>query len=909
MVEPLLQTKLYIPITRSHLVDRPQLVARLNGGLNGKLTLVSAPAGFGKTTLVAHWGQQLAAAGAWQFGWLSLDENDNDVGRFFTYIVAALQKINGRFAQSTLELLQQSPADNLQIILTDLLNSLAQAEQNILLALDDYYQISNPAIHDGLQFLLDHAPPNFHLLLLSRADPPLPLARLRMYRQMTEIRQDDLRFAPAEARQFLNQQMALGLPETAVSALEQRTEGWIAGLQMAALSMQGHRNKDHFISDFTGSNRYIFDYLTEEVLAGLSPEIQDFLLQTAVLGRLCAPLCDALLEIGDWRLDNTQSPISNLQASQQILEQLEAANLFLLPLDDERRWYRYHQLFADLLRQQLRRERPAQESLLHRRASHWFEQANFTEEAIQHALAAADYERAASLVAHYSQSLVQHGEMNKLLSWIGRLPAEWRHQHPQLILNHAWILLFRGSPQEMEAILAHLPNEVASSLPYAAYLSILYGILATRRGNHAEAIALAEKAEAQLAALEPNPTNRSMRGVNALVLANGYRPQDRPRAAQFYQMAATLSRESGNVIAFLTAVRDRGNLLLEEGQLHRARAVFREGIQFEQQQAHDAGTEGRKLLAAAPIHVSLAQLHYEWNQLDEAASYLEDALRLLVLVGPVNQSEGVVALARLHLAQGNPAAVPPLLAPLEALQEAASNQFTRQRLAVAIAETACALYQHTPTAVLQQTLAQVLPTLGDEPTAVLAQARLLLALARPAEVIPPLEALAAQMAENGRLGLHLPALILLCLAQQQMGDTSKALHSLQQALAIAEPSGYMRLFVDAGEGMRGLLQTAVRHNIAPTYATRLLHQFTPTTPAPLLPLSPAPPLPEPLSSRETEVLQLIAQGFTNKQIAQKLMIAPSTAKRHTVNIYNKLGVANRAEATAKAYEFGLVNLT
>ncbi len=591
MAENLLQTKLFRPPIRSSLVPRPHLIEKLNAGLSGKLTLVCAPAGFGKTTLVTHWGQQLEEAGDWHFGWLSLDENDSEVERFFTYFVAALQQIDGRFGQSTLELLQSSPSDNLQFILTDLLNSLAQSPQAILLALDDYFHINNPAIHEGLQFLLDNAPPGFHLLLLSRTDPPLSLARLRARRQMTEIRQDDLRFAPAEVHQFLNQLMALDLPETAVTALEKRTEGWIASLQMAALSLQGRTDVDRFINDFSGSHRYIFDYLTEEVLAGQTAEIRDFLLQTAVLDRLCAPLCDALLEASK---------------SQHILEQLEAANLFLMPLDDARHWYRYHQLFADLLRQQLRRERPEYESLLHHRASYWFEQASFTDEAIQHALVAADYERAASLVAEYSQSLVNHGEMNKLLSWINRLPTEWQRRHPHLIFNHASALLFHSSAQEMEATLSHMPDAVTNSLPYSAYLLVLRCIAATRQGQTDEAIALAEKAEEQLAALEPNQINQSMRGVGALVLANQYRARDGKRAGHLYDTAVSLSREFGNLIAFLTAVRDRGRFLLEQGQLHQAEAVFREGIQSEQQWAGKLGSPNKKLLAAAPIHASLA---------------------------------------------------------------------------------------------------------------------------------------------------------------------------------------------------------------------------------------------------------------------------------------------------------------
>ena len=343
MAETLLQTKLYVPVTRSHLVPRPQLLERLNAGLNGRLTLISAPAGFGKTTLIAHWGQQLVQVGDWQFSWLALDEHDNDFGRFFTYFIAALQKMDGRLAQSALERLQSTQASHTQPILTELVNNLAQSESAIMLVLDDYHLITNTAVHDGITFLLEHASPRFHLLLISRADPPFALARLRARHQLTEIRQHDLRFSSKEASSFLNELMALDLPETAVTTLEKRTEGWIAGLQMAALALQGlslqdHPDIDRFLTDFTGSHRYIFDYLAEEVLARHPAGTRDFLLQTAVLDRLCAPLCDALLETGDRRLETVQSPEAkrpNLQSpSQTILQQLETANLFLVPLDN-----------------------------------------------------------------------------------------------------------------------------------------------------------------------------------------------------------------------------------------------------------------------------------------------------------------------------------------------------------------------------------------------------------------------------------------------------------------------------------------------------------------------------------------------------------------------------------------------
>lgn len=890
----LLQTKLHVPFTRSRLVPRPRLLAKLNAGLPGRLTLVAAPAGFGKTTLIAGWGRHLAEAGEWAFAWFSLDDGDNVPATFLAYVIAALQTVDAGLGQQASELLQSPQLDNVQVVLTALLNDVVASGQATVLVLDDYHLMGNPAIHEGVRFLLDNAPPRFHLVLLGRADPPFSLARLRSRGQMTEIRQEELRFTHDETQHFLQQLMSVDLSETAISALEERTEGWAAGLQMAALALQepsssgGRAEAEQFIANFSGSHRYIFDYLAEEALSRRPSGTRAFLLQTAVLERLCAPLCDAVLQ---------------RDGSQSVLERLESANLFLVPLDDVRHWYRYHHLFADLLRYHLRREQPDLLPILHRRASRWFDQAGYADEAIRHALAGANYERAADLVAQYSQSLVHHGEINKLLSWIGRLPAEWRRQHPQLIFNHAWALLFRSGPQEMEATLSHLPDEVANSAPYSAFLFVLRGLGATRRGQTDEAMELAEKAESQLATLEPGPNSVSMRGVNAMILATGYRRRDRTRAAHFYQRAADLCRESGNLIVFWTAVRDRGTLLLEQGQLHEAEAVFLEGTQSEQQWVRESGSPHRKLLAASPIHVSLAQLYYEWNQLDEAEAHLVDAVRLLALIGPVNHSEGLAALARLHLARGNVEAVPPLLTQLETLQEAANDRYTRQQLAIALAETRCALYRQESTPALRLALERSLSALGDETTALLAQARVLLALARPAEALPLLESLAKETQADSRHGLWLSTTILRCLAQNQAGEQAKAIDGLRQALSVAKPAGYIRLFLDLGQPMAELLQTAVRQNTQSDYATTLLRLFPPSGAA-------VPPRPRsdmgPLSPRESEVLQLVAQGLTNKEIAARLFIATSTAKRHTVNIYNKLGVNNRAEATARAYELGIV---
>ena len=894
MSETLLQTKLYIPITRSSLVPRSQLLARLNAGLDGRLTLVSAPAGFGKTTLIVHWSRQMAKTDAWRLAWFSLDENDNDLSRFFTYFITALQKIDGRLGQTALELLHSPSVSDVQIILTDLLNTLAQSSQAIVLALDDYHLITNPAIHEGITFLLENTPPHFHLLLLSRADPPFSLARLRARHQMTEIRQHDLRFSQSETTEFLNQLMALDLPETAVTALEKRTEGWVAGLQMAALSLQGQDNVEDFIQGFTASNRYIFDYLAEEVLARRPKGTREFLLQTAALDRLCAPLCDAVLGV----TEAADSP------SQQILEQLESANLFLIPLDDERRWYRYHHLFADLLQQQGRREKPELANVAHERASRWFEQAGYAEEAVQHALAAADYERATSLMTQYGENWLRRGEISKILLWTNRLPDAWQQQNPRLILNYAWALLFRGHVQEIETTLAHLPPAFADTSPDAIDLLVLQSTLAIGQGHIAQAIAISEKVKAQLKALKPNASNQTMRGQAVINLAYISHIQgDRTRAEQNYEAAVALNREAGNLLAVMGAAQGWGALLLEQGRLHEAEAVFHDGLQTERQWAKKLGTLDRKLVVAAPLHIRLGQLYYERNRLAEAEAQLVDRGKLVVLSDPFYQCEGLMTLAKLRLAQSQAEAVPPILTQLQEIEQNTNAQRVRRQLAVVVMTINCALYRQQPSPELRAAIERSLSRLERDSAEPLSQARALVTLNRPQEAVPLLEKLIAETEAAGCYGVWLVAAVLLCLAYQGSGDETAALAWLQRAVQMAAAPGYTRLFLDEGEPLQRLLEALVQQKSAPTYAATLLAAF-PTVTQPVTPL----PISNPLSPREQEVLQLIAGGLTNQEIATKLVIAPSTAKRHTINIYNKLGINNRAEATARAYELGIVNL-
>ena len=489
MDEALLQTKLYAPVTRSRLVERGNLLSRLNSGLSGRLTLVSAPAGFGKTTIIAAWGQQLATESPYDVAWFALDENDNDATRFFTYFISAIQTADHRIGQAALTLLREKGIDGQSGFLTELLNDLAQTAHPIVLVLDDYHLIHHHAIHTGINFLLTHTPPTFHLVLITRADPPFSLVKMRARHQITEIRQRDLRFSRSEIDLFLNRLMALELAEPAVKTVERRTEGWIAGIQLAALSLQGSADREQMLRDFTGSHRYIFDYLLEEVLGQISAASRNFLLKTAILERFCAPLCDAVLAATD---------------SQQVLEALETANLFLVPLDGTRDWYRYHHLFADLLRNILQRELPSAEASLHSRASHWFEQAGFREEAVEHALSAKELKRAAVLMEPLTHRMAYRMENERLGRWVNALPDALLIEHPGIVFPYAVTLSATNQLDAYSAYLtkteetahAHIDKPAAKLI--LGQVEILKSISFHIRGEYEAALHAVQEAEERL---------------------------------------------------------------------------------------------------------------------------------------------------------------------------------------------------------------------------------------------------------------------------------------------------------------------------------------------------------------------------------------------------------------------------
>ncbi len=926
--EIILATKLYIPQPRPNLVSRPRLIAQLNAALTRPpgVIFISAPPGFGKTTLLGEWianfrlpildlGLEKDAKPKIQIAWLSLDEEDNDARRFLVYCVAALQTIWPGLGQSVIAQLHHMPADPL---IATLINEIATITEPFIFVFDDYHAIQNPLIHHSLAFLLDNLPPQVHLVITTRTHPPLSLARLRSRGQLTELDAADLRFTPDEVSIFLNSVMGLNLPPAEIHALESRTEGWIAGLQMAALSMRGIKDTAGFVKNFTGSHRYILDYLLEEVLNRQPEPVQQFLLQTSILERMCGPLCDALFSRGAGEQESGREMTSLPLNGQETLEHLEAANLFIIPLDDERRWYRYHHLFADLLRHRLAQQTEAQNlAALHRRASDWFEQNSLPTEAMGHALAAVDVARIVRLARQKAETLLSRSELVTLLSWLDSLPEALARSRPRLWLLQAWALVLTGQLQGVEEYLHQAEREFAESSDVNQ--TDLLGEVATLRATLAyfqrdmpQAIKGYQQALEHL-----SPDNLFLRGIVMQCLGAaqswcGFVSQ----ATHAFTEAGTLNQQSGNLQVALIARWNLGQLHVEQGYLQQAAQIYRQTLQLVDEQSSPHREE--LLTSTARIQVGLAEVSYQWNDLKAAAQHLEAGIRL---AGQGQESGALagaaLARARLKQAQGD------LPGALVSIQQATyfARRYTGPRYLAAQAmngQVRLWLMQSKLRAAanwvreqnLQPTPApHEIPYLAEENYLLLV--RLLLAQHQQADapVLPVgsplevalalLEKIIAAAGESKRIGRTIEALILQALVFDAQANGSRALDALAQALTLAEPEGYIRCFVDEGEPMAALLEQAAASGIAPPYVAKLRAAFT-------LPSSHSALLLDPLSERELEILHFIATGMSNQELADTLVVTVGTVKWHLNNIYSKLAVKSRTQAVARARELGLL---
>ncbi len=912
MSTSILDTKLYVPQPRPQLVLRPRLLERLNEGLRSKLTLISAPAGFGKTMLVSDWVARLARPVAW----LSLDEGDSDPKRFLTYLLTALQTVAPDLGEGLLSALQSNSSPPTESILAALLNSIATISDDFILVLDDYHLIDSKPVDHALTFLLEHLPAQMHVVITTREDPNLPLARLRASQQLTEIRVTDLRFSPAEAAEFLNRVMGLKLSSQEIAVLETRTEGWIAGLQLAVLSLQDHQDVPGFIEAFAGDHRYIVDYLVEEVLQRQPEAIRSFLLQTSILERLNGSLCDA---------------ITDQSGSKTRLEALQRGNFFLIPLDDKRHWFRYHHLFADVLHLHLQTEQPDQIPALHRRASVWFEHSGSVADSIRHALAAEDFERTADLIERAMPAMRRGRQESMVLTWLEMLPKELYERRPVLSVHFAGTLLSNGKLEGVESRLREAERwldigEQSSTTEMVVVdeeeFRSLPGSIAVFRAAHALALGnLRDSVNSARRALEVLPDeNHHGRGAASGLLGLAYwTTGDLEAAQQSYAECMTRLLKVGHnsdAIGISIALAD---IQMVQGRLHEAMRTHERGLQL-------ASEPGAPVLrGAADMHVGMSELEHEHNDLSAATQHLLTSQDLGEFNGlPQHPYRLRVAMAQIRQAQGDLDGALELL--LEAERLYVGDFFPNVRPIAALKSRVWVAQENLGEAlnwVREQKLSSQddLNYLREFEHITLAQVLLAQSKSEDTnqsdlEAMGLLERLLKAAQAGERIGSVIEILILQGLALHARGDTPAALEALQQALTLAEPEGYIRIFLDEGLPMAQLLGEAAARKISPNFTGNLLaafkaqqqknagesaqpnmHGHTSLTSQPVL---------ETLSQRELQVLRMFNTDLSGPEIARELEIALSTLRTHTKSIFSKLNATNRRTAVTRAVELDLI---
>jgi len=894
---PILSTKLYIPASRQGHITRQHLIEQLNSSGHRKLTLISAPAGFGKTTVLSAWIETLERSVAW----LSLDANDSDPTRFLVYLVAALQTLEPSVGESILEQIHAGQLTSPDTLLTVLLNDIDTTLPHFSLILDDYHTIDSTIVDGMLNFLVDHLPPQMHLVIATREDPQLPLARLRVRDQLTELRTADLRFTVQESAQFLESMTGISFSPKDIQALEARTEGWVAGLQMAALSLQGRSDTSAFIQAFTGSHRFVLDYLIEEVLERQPDHIQTFLLQTAILDRLNDGLCDA---------------VTDQSNSQIILDSIERGNLFIISLDDERQWYRYHHLFADTLHVRLKNKYPDDVNTLHIRASDWYKDHDFPSEAIQHAFAGADLTRAADLLEWVLQDMDANYQSETWLRWVKQLPNTIISERPVLSLGYGWALLMsQGDVEGAEARLKDAewwleldPNEQSKSvsgeltvadenlfrsLPASIATARAYGYLIANQPK-----AGLESAQLALSLAGDTHEIQKQQAVSLIGIAH-WATGDLKTAEKTISDLMVYMRSTGNIrdstgiVFILTEIR------LSLGTLKTALDACHYNLQYldTHQIAPPMGTED--------VYRSMSDIYCEWGETDKAEQVLRKAKQLALNPLPnwgyrfsvsearYRQSLGEfeAAISLLDQAEQQYLSVPiPNTSPIHALKarirlqqdDLTTAQAWAQSQGISLMDTVTYIDEFTYLVLAQLHIAQQ-TDLDD--------------------VLDLLERLLIDAEAHDREGSAIHILSLKALAHHAKQEPQTALETVTQALQYAQPNGYFQTFINLGKPMLGLLQLTEQHSIMPSMVKSLLDAFT--KPAPKQKTNQQ-QLIDPLSDRELEVLHLLNTEMSGPEIAQELMVSLNTIRTHTKHIYNKLGVGNRRAAIRRADELNLL---
>ena len=904
---PLLATKFNIPPLRPQLISRLRLIHKLNVGLEQSclLTLVCAPAGYGKTTLLREWLQTLTEK-SFESGtppvrcaWITLDQGDDDLACFLNYLVAALQKVNPGIGNGLLTCLQAPRPSSGQVLATLLINDLNEISDRVLLVMDDYHLIAAQPIHDFLSFLVEHQPLQLCVIIASRADPPLPLSRWRSRGQLVEVRQEDLHFTHEESAEFLGKALGIPLTSEQLLALEMRTEGWVAGLQLAALSMRNLTDASAFIDAFSGGHEHIADYLTDEVIAQQSEAVVSFLLQTSILEHLTAPLCEA---------------VTGQTRAQKTLEYLMEANLFLVQLDHGQEWYRYHTLFSDLLRKRLYIYCSEQENELHIRASRWYQDNGFLPQAIEHALLGKDFDRAAVLIEHLAEDSLARGETLTLLRWLETLPADIKDHHLILwVLNGLALLLCGKSDTSVQASLDRFSDSAAAG-SVQGEMAFLQALRAVMEGKAADAVSLAEIALQQI---PPDRLFFRCFAADSLGMAHTLRG-DTEAAIQAYEQVVELSTRAGNDMMTICALSSLAGLHTVRGQLRISAAMYQNVMELaEERFGKHSPYSGRALLG-------LGELAREWNDLDAALRYFLDSVEALGKFSEIGLAVSYISIARVKLSQCDWEAVQAYIA--KARHQARQSKSTQlddlltdmmeSRYWIVHGELDRAMQWVRSRGLLDRSVEETIGSHGQNVAVnefthgnYLVLARLFLALEQPDEALRIIEPLLGISLKIGHYRRGIEYLALNALALQQNQNMDQAIEIIGEALRLGEAEGFQRIFLDEGKPMAKLLYLAVEGGIYPVYAGKLLSGFSSAefnTLQKTVETNPDEVLVEPLSEREKEVLALIVEGLSNSEIAGRLYISLSTVKGHTAHIFGKLGVRSRTQAVSRARDFGLI---
>lgn len=883
----LLATKLRVPPQPHRTIHRQRLVDTLERGIpQHKLSLISAPPGYGKTTLLVQWahGSSILVA------WLSISEEDNDLERFLQYLMAAWEQVQPGIRESSLGMLLSTTSPDLAAVLSAFVNLASSASDPVVFVLDDYHLIEEPTVHNALIFLLDHLPPTFHFVLSSRAEPSFSLARYRVRDELLELHAEDLQFLPDEATDFLNSQMQLDLPQDEVAMLQAQLEGWIAGLQLVALTRKRGLVSTEMLA-VSGKHRFIADYLKEEVLAPLSENTQAFLLQTSILDRLCGSLCDA---------------VTGKNGSQEMLETLERENLFLVPLDDSRQWFRYHRLFVDVLSEQLHHNHADEVPDLHRRAARWYLTHEQAEPAFRHALEGDDVELIIQIFERYLFAKIFGGELKVATRWLDALPEEWYSSYVTLGIDRAAFYVAIGALdiglRYLEEIEHHIQGgETEDSRVQLARVTAVRCFVACFQTDLERAKAFADQALRELP-----ESDLSFRADIFHALGDTYRHHGRwEEARQNYLNTLDLDYSPVSRFRSVHVFGALADLELRRGRLRDSAAYWKKAL---------AVIEERTTWGSFPlpligwVYIRLSEILYEWNQLGEASDYVSRGLERAELGGDVRaRIAGYLIAGRIKLTEGDHHTAEAYLERARPLVEGAQfvhwiSRFERFQLELWLEQDKLRAAVDWSDARLRDALTDVRP---EHDVAQLAIARVLIIkgdIPSLDQAVTLVDHLMTMAEAEGRMGVTIEALILQALAHSRRRESVAAMQPLERALRLAEPEDYIRLFIDYGLPMARLLQEARSRAVLPKYVQKLLTAFDTDSELPMKKV-----LPEPLTQREQEILGLVAAGLTNEEIADELVISPETVKKHTSNIYGKLSVSNRTEAAARARELGLLD--